>query len=433
MEQSNKVERVRHKGRFRQIPIYLGKFFRMFIYLDDWKVLPMSAVIAGLVVFVGRRSMFNSMEGTLKGSLMLVCISLWNGCFNSIQVVCRERDVVKREHRNGMHISSYIIAHMIYQAFLCLLQTIITVMVCYVARMNMPEKGVVTPWFALDIGITFFVVAYASDMMSLLISSIAKTTTAAMTIMPFVLIFQLVFSSSMFGVSGNLTVLTNLSICKWGMTAVCAQSGYNDMPMTSVWDQLQKFNNVDLKDIQAFLNSGEGEADEYTQVINDALDITQTIYQLSLEESQLEASAADVGAAESTAENAVESTAVNTAESTAETVQAAESTVSTASAAEGTESEILMDPLNKIVLEDNTAEEEETEEGFKPIKVFTTYMKEHGLVDEFNHALGKQSANSDYDQDPKNVMNCWGMLIMFALIFALAATIYLEGIDKDKR
>ena len=31
------------RGYFRQIPIYLGKFFRMFIYMDDWKMLPMAA------------------------------------------------------------------------------------------------------------------------------------------------------------------------------------------------------------------------------------------------------------------------------------------------------------------------------------------------------------------------------------------------------
>ena len=35
-----------HRGRIAQIPIYLGKDFRMFIFQNDWKVLPMSALIA---------------------------------------------------------------------------------------------------------------------------------------------------------------------------------------------------------------------------------------------------------------------------------------------------------------------------------------------------------------------------------------------------
>ena len=43
--------KIRHRGRTSQIPIYLGKQFRFFLYQSDWKVLPMAAVIAALVVW----------------------------------------------------------------------------------------------------------------------------------------------------------------------------------------------------------------------------------------------------------------------------------------------------------------------------------------------------------------------------------------------
>ena len=114
---------VRHRGRGSQIWIYLGKMLRMFVYQNDWKVLPMSALIAGLVGLVIRKKMFLNMEGTLMGAFAVVCVCIWNGCFNSIQVICRERDVIKREHRSGMHISSYVISHMMYQFLICALQT----------------------------------------------------------------------------------------------------------------------------------------------------------------------------------------------------------------------------------------------------------------------------------------------------------------------
>lgn len=32
--------RIRHRGRASQIPIYVGKQLRFFIYQSDWKVLP---------------------------------------------------------------------------------------------------------------------------------------------------------------------------------------------------------------------------------------------------------------------------------------------------------------------------------------------------------------------------------------------------------
>ena len=237
---------VHHRGRFRQIPIYLGKFFRMFIFQNDWKVLPMSAVIALLVAYVAGSYLFVNMEGTVMGSMALTCVCLWNGCFNSIQSVCREREIVKREHRAGMHIFAYISAHMIYQAFLCLAQTLITVLVCRAAGLFFPEAGLITPAFTLDIIITLFLTTFAADMMSLMISCIVRTTTDAMTVMPLVLIFQLVFSGILFSLSGTAEKFSYFTVAKWGMRSLCSLGDYNSLPMVSVWNQLCKFQNVEV-------------------------------------------------------------------------------------------------------------------------------------------------------------------------------------------
>ena len=189
--------RIRYRGRFSQIQIYLGKLLRMFLYQSDWKVLPMSAMVAGLVGLVIRKRFFATMEGTLMSALAVTCLCLWNGCFNSIQVICRERDVIKREHRSGMHISSYIAAHMIYQALLCLLQTGITLYVMRAVGVRYPQEGLMTRYFIPEFSVSLFLITYAADMMSLWISALSHTTTAAMTIMPVILIVQLVFSGGM--------------------------------------------------------------------------------------------------------------------------------------------------------------------------------------------------------------------------------------------
>ena len=152
----------------------------------------MAAVIAGLVAMVIRNRFFVNMEGTLMGAFAIACVAIWNGSFNSIQSVCRERAIVKREHRSGLHISSYMAAHMIYQFLLCTAQTILTLFVLRSLGVPIPAEGFMTPWMMLDLGISMFLITYASDMMSLFLSSISRTTTGAMTLMPFVLIFQLV-------------------------------------------------------------------------------------------------------------------------------------------------------------------------------------------------------------------------------------------------
>ena len=207
----------RHRGRLAQIPIYLGKDFRMFIFQTDWKVLPMSALIAGMIGFVVGENMFVTMEGTFQCSLALTCICIWNGFFNSIQSVCRERPIIKREHRSGMHISSYIIAHLIYQMFLCVMQAMLTVLVFNLVGVKFPEAGFITQWFRVDIWITLFLITYAADITSLFISCIVRNTTTAMTVMP-----------------------TKITISNYGLVALCAQGNYNSLKSVTLWNTIFK-------------------------------------------------------------------------------------------------------------------------------------------------------------------------------------------------
>ncbi len=236
---------LKHKGRLAQTRIYLGKFLRMFVFQSDWKVLPMGAFIAAIVTFVVGANMFKTQEGTINGAFALTCVCIWNGFFNSIQVVCRERNIIKREHRAGLHMSSYIAAHMIYQLILCLAQTVVTLAICYVAGVSLPTRGIVTPWGIVDLGITVLLTIYAADMLALMVSSIVRTTTTAMTAMPFLLIFQLVFSGAFFQLTGIAQDLTALTISRWGMESLCAIGGYNDLPMVTLWNTIFKFRNIE--------------------------------------------------------------------------------------------------------------------------------------------------------------------------------------------
>ncbi|WP_092331639.1 ABC transporter permease [Butyrivibrio sp. YAB3001] len=237
---------VKHRGRIAQTFIYLGKLFRLFLFQSDWKVLPMSAVIAGLVAFAVGGNLYKTMEGTLMGTFALSCICVWNGFFNSIQMICRERAIVKREHRAGLHITAYVASHMIYQAILCALQVIITIVVCTIMGVTLPQKSLVTPWPLVDLGITLFFITYCADMLALLVSAFARTTTTAMTIMPFLLIVQLLFSGAFFSLPKEAMPLSNLTTTKWGLTALCAQGDYNSLPMVSVWNNALKLKNVEI-------------------------------------------------------------------------------------------------------------------------------------------------------------------------------------------
>ena len=248
---AEKVEKAvrapRYRGRIEQVGICFVRLLRMFVYQNDWKLLPMSVIIAGLVSLVVRNDFFVTMEGTLKGALALSCVAIWNGCFNSVQVICREREIIKREHRSGLHISSYIVSHMLYQALLCLVQSGLTIYICIVMGIKFPSQGLLTPLMIIDVGITVFLISYASDMIALWISTLVHNTTTAMSIMPFLLITQLVFSGGIFTLPSWSDGISKLMISNYGVKCIAAQADYNNLPMATAWNTLLKLRDTTIE------------------------------------------------------------------------------------------------------------------------------------------------------------------------------------------
>ena len=238
-------EKVHYKSRLGQIPIFLGKHLRMFITEGNWKVLPLSALIAFLVVYVIGRRMFINMEGTSYAAFAVTCVCLWNGVFNSIQVVCKERGIIKREHRAGLHISSYLISHMIYQAMICLVQVLMTSAIFVIFKVHLPAESAVTGSFLVDMIITMFLITYAADMMGLMISCIVHTPMTAMTVMPMILIVQLVFADFVIPLNAMGKKLSNLTISKWGIQSISSIANYNAQESSVLLTALNTMKNKD--------------------------------------------------------------------------------------------------------------------------------------------------------------------------------------------
>ena len=390
MAELNKTENARrfharHRGRGAQVWIYLGKLLRMFVYQSDWKVLPMAALIAGLVGMVIRKKMFLNMEGTLMGAFALVCVCIWNGCFNSIQVICRERDVIKREHRSGMHISSYILAHMIYQFLLCVLQTGVTLYVTKLTGVQYPSEGLITPWLMVDLAISMLLISYASDMLSLWVSTLAKTTTTAMTIMPFVLIFQLVFSGGMLTLPAWTQPLTQFTISNPGLKVIAAQADTNKRPFVTISDMLNKMGDNELNveitmgQVMDLLTDDE---------IPTIAKLRQSVISLRLGDTQ-----------------------------------------------ETPDDSVTVGELLDQIVEDPTLQAHRGNSYTLNITVgkLMDVVGRERLKGFLEEKAAQASYKADYALTEENVISYWMHLILFIFAFATLATVTLEFIDKDKR
>ena len=422
---NTRFRRFRYRGRGSQVLIYLGKQFRFFINESDWKVLPMAAVIAALVGMVIRNRMFINMEGSLIGGFALACTAIWNGCFNSIQSVCRERAIIKREHRSGMHISSYVAAHMIYQFLLCAVQTGLTMYVLRLMRVQFPSAGLITPWMIVDTGISMLLISYAADMMSLFISSVSRTTTAAMTVMPFVLIFQLVFSGGVIPLPSWSRQLSDYTISNYGVKALTAQAGYNELPMASVWNTLSGMRNdevggtVTLGQILDMLDSPAVEKRRDTEVMR-SFTVGEAVDLLAAAGDSLhltDAEAADgvtLGQVlgflrEKALSGSVKDTVLNKPVTLGDIVDLMKN------------SEVLQSHRDRSFTLRATVGD-----------LFDLFGEENvrKLVQEKTAAAGRKA---EFERTVPNITRNWTMLAVFALGFALLATLALELIDKDKR
>ena len=84
-------------------------------------------------------------------------------------------------------------------------------------------------------------------MMSLWISSLSHTTTAAMTIMPVILIVQLVFSGGMMSLPTRAEPVTKVIISNYGLKLIATQANYNAQPLGSAWGTIERMKGNEIK------------------------------------------------------------------------------------------------------------------------------------------------------------------------------------------
>lgn len=219
---------VRRISRLGQVKVYTGKCFRLFWNENQWKNLISTIFIIILISMVTSKEMFTDFSQTRKGSFAIICACIWIGLFNSIQSICHERAIIKREHRTGLHITSYIAAHVIYEFVLCAAETLIVFAATVLKNgSHLPDQGLIFSMY-IDLYITFFLVVFSSDMLAMIVSCAVKQEKTAMTVMPFILIIQLIMSGMIFELEGYAEKISTITLSRWGLDAVMSISNTTD-------------------------------------------------------------------------------------------------------------------------------------------------------------------------------------------------------------
>lgn len=185
-----------------------------------------------VVVWIAGKNMFVNFEDTKSASFIIVCAAIWCGLFNSIQTIVSDRHDTVLDLRST-NAFCYASARAILQTGLVLVQSLIITLSYTLVKLNyghdLPKSGIIfgSVWFEFFVSI--FLIMWSSDMMGLMVSGLVKDKSAANTLAPYILIFELIFSGLFFDMSGLADKFSYLMISRWGMQAVGSTSRLNSL------------------------------------------------------------------------------------------------------------------------------------------------------------------------------------------------------------
>lgn len=226
----------------KQTSVYFKKISRIAIREKAWKFVVFAVIIAALVASIVGDDMFTTYESTKSGFFTIASACIWIGIFNSIQSVCKEHEIIRSEYRQGMKLTSYVFANVSWQFLLCLMQSCVIFAVCMIF-IDFNTEGIITSAY-IEYFITIFLLTFGSSIMGIMLSSIAGNPTTAMTIMPFVLILQLIMSGVLFELEGASEKVAYITFSKWGMSAFGSIADLNNakypMKISAVYPMVER-------------------------------------------------------------------------------------------------------------------------------------------------------------------------------------------------
>jgi ABC-type multidrug transport system ATPase subunit len=131
---------------------------------------------------------------------MLATTGVWFGVINAAREICKESAVLRRERLAGLRAGPYLVSKLVVLYGLVLVQSALLLGVVAI-RCKLPEDGIVMP-APLELFATIAFAGLAGIALGLCVSAIASTPDKATSLVPIVLVPQVLFAGIMFGLHG---------------------------------------------------------------------------------------------------------------------------------------------------------------------------------------------------------------------------------------
>ncbi len=145
------------------------------------------------------------------------------GIVNGVREIVKEAPIYRRERTVNLGIVPYMFSKIMVLGLLCLIQSAVLVLVVNLAAPI--QQGIILP-APVEIYITMALTAVAGLMLGLMISAIAPNNDRAVSLIPLLLVPQVIFSGILFKLDGPfLQAFGSLFAVRWGMAAAGSSIG----------------------------------------------------------------------------------------------------------------------------------------------------------------------------------------------------------------
>lgn len=235
--QYGKVKKVKEKVKKKKKPLFeqIGILSKRYVHLlvnDRQRMLLLlfqAPLLALLISIVADGKQFSQYEMTKSILFALSCSAFWVGILNSIQEVCKERVILRREYMTGLRLLAYISSKLLVLGILCSIQSLLLTGV-FAIFVGVPDKGVMTLPF-LEMFITTFLTALQATSMGIFVSSLFKNGDRAMTVAPILLMPQILFSGLAFKLTGFTKKISAFVTCRWTMEGYGTIANLNSLQL----------------------------------------------------------------------------------------------------------------------------------------------------------------------------------------------------------
>ena len=184
-------------------------------------------VIGFLLVLVSRPDALVAGRFEAKKLIfMLATTGVWFGVINAAREICKESHVLRRERLAGLHTVPYLLSKVLVLSGLVLVLVQTALLLGVVALgMRLPGSGVLLP-AGLELYVT---IALAGIALGLAVSAIAATPDKATSLIPIVLVPQVLFAGILFHLAGGTHAISTLVSSRAAVDALSATIDTNSL------------------------------------------------------------------------------------------------------------------------------------------------------------------------------------------------------------